>query len=166
MAQRFTVDELFARHAQHVLRRARRLLGNDADAQEAAQEVFIRAMKSVDSFEGDDPGGWLYRITTNHCLNQLRDAKRRRELFEAHVLPAASRSTEDKPDKAMLLRWLLSNAEPQQAQCAIYVYLDELTYTEVAEVMGVARRTVSNLMDRFRAWAKAQVSELPREGAT
>ncbi len=156
----FTVEALFERHAQHVLRRARQLLGNDAEAEEAAQEVFIRAMNNLDKFSGDDPGGWLYRITTNHCLNHLRDKKRRRELFDQHVRPRSAGKTEARVDQALLLRWLLSNADPQQAECASYVYLDELTYTEVAEVMGVARRTVSNLMDRFRAWAKAQVSEL------
>lgn len=142
-------------------------MGSAADAEEATQEVFIRAMKHIDTLEGDDPVRWLYRITTNYCLNQLRDRKRRRELLsqqaeEQHAL----RPDGDRAAAAMTLRWLLANADPREATCAAYVYFDELTYTEIADVMGVSRRTISNLMDRFRDWARAQLeSRTPGDGS-
>lgn len=155
-----TVDALFEAHLQHVLRRARQMLGNTADAEEVAQEVFIRAMRSLDRFDGASPASWLYRITTNECLNRIRDARRRRELFQEHVEPMLRTASSGSPDHAIMLRWLLANADEQQAQCATYVFVDGLTYPEVAELMGVSLRTVNNLIDRFRTWAKDQVAAL------
>ena len=154
------VAAMFNAHGPHVYRRALQLMGNPADAEEAAQEVFIRAIRNLDGFKGEDPGGWLYRITTNYCLNQLRDRKRRRELFEEHVKPMSSSRDERTPDAMIMLRWLLANADERQAICAAYTYIDDLPYDQVAELMGVSKRTVSNLLNRFRRWAQAQIAQL------
>lgn len=159
-----TIEALFAAHSQHVIRRARQMMGNQADAEEVAQDVFVRAMKSLDRFDGRSPASWLYQITTNECLNRIRNASRRRELFREHVQPMIKEGVERSPDNAIMLRWLMANADEQQARCASYVYLDGLTYPEVAQLMGVSRRTVNNLMDRFRAWARQQVQELKGNG--
>lgn len=159
-----TVEALFEAHLQHVLRRARQMLGNTADAEEVAQDVFVRAMRSLDRFDGQSPASWLYRITTNECLNRIRNAKRRRALFEENVQPMIATQSAGSPDHALMLRWLMANADERQAQCAAYVYFDGLSYPEVAELMGVSLRTVNNLIDRFRAWSRAQVEELKGGG--
>ncbi|MCA9561474.1 MAG: sigma-70 family RNA polymerase sigma factor [Myxococcales bacterium] len=152
-----SLSDLFDQHAQHVYRRALRLMGSAADAEEATQEVFIRAMPELARLDEEEPVRWLYRVTTNYCLNQLRDRKRRREILAERHGELAGRVGGERADAQMTLRALLANADPQQATCAAYVYFDDLTYTEVAEVMGVSRRTISNLMDRFRAWAREQL---------
>lgn len=152
------LSRLFQTYSPLVLRRARRLLGSDADAEEAVQDVFLRAMRHPDVLQDEhDLVGWFYRITTNHCLNRIRDAKRRRELFREHIQPTARDRDDAEPDEMMTMRWLLANADEQQARCAAYVYLDELTYDQVAGLMGVSKRTISNLMDRFKAWARAEL---------
>jgi RNA polymerase sigma-70 factor (ECF subfamily) len=51
------------------------------------------------------------------------------------------------------LRRLLAEADEQQARAAIYVYLDGMSHEEAAAVLGVSKRTVGNLIDRFLAWA-------------
>lgn len=80
------LDVLFHRHGALVYRRALQLLGQPDAAEEAVQEVFIRAMRAGDRFDPRArPSTWLYRITTNYCLNQIRDARRRRELIDARV---------------------------------------------------------------------------------
>lgn len=137
-----------------VFRRAFRLLGRKEDAEEAMQEVFVRAMRGISSFDGrSGMSTWLYQITTNYCLNQLRDRGRRRELFAKNV------AAEDDPPSAsaaelLLLRRLLCEADEQQAQAAVYVYLDGMSHEEAAELLGVSKRTVGNLIERFLSWAK------------
>ena len=57
---------IFMTHGPAVYRRALRLLGNHADAEEAMQEVFIRALRGAIGFDGQSQlSTWLYRITTN-----------------------------------------------------------------------------------------------------
>ena len=158
--------ELFRRYGPMVYRRANRLLGNRDDAQEATQEVFIRVLRSA---EGDRSmgrtAGWLAQITTHYCLNQLRDTGRRRTLLrEPFSSPDELReaATPD-PGDLSTLRYLLANADERQATAAIYVYLDGMSYSEAAELLGVSKRTVGNLLERFREWAEIHVATGGRE---
>jgi RNA polymerase sigma-70 factor (ECF subfamily) len=153
---------LFDQHGPRVYRRALRLLGNPADAEEATQEIFIRALRSAEGFRHQSQmTTWLYQITTHYCLNLIRDRTRRAELHEAHVAPMADdtdRTAPAHPDDLVLLRRLLSAADERQAAAAVYVFLDGMSHEEAAEVLGVSKRTVGNLLERFQAWAGAQVT--------
>ncbi len=142
-------------------RRARYLLGNDDDAREATQEVFIRAMKAQRTFEARaGVHTWLYRITTNYCLNVLRDRKRRKELWEENMSDSGQAVPfTQNVESVMLLRRLLSEAEAQQARVAVYVLVDGMSHSEAARYMKVSRRTVGNLLERFKKWAEARILE-------
>ncbi len=161
------VEALFERYGAMVFRRAQQLLGNRADAEEATQEIFIKAMRNLDGYAGrGSVAAWLYRIATHYCLNQIRDRSRRRALFREHVVPAAeARPAGASPSDLMTLRWLLANADEQQARAAVYVFLDGMSYSEAAVHLGVAKRTVGNLVQRFRVWAQAQLSPSASETA-
>lgn len=155
------VASLFRTHAPAVFRRARRMLGNAADAEEATQDIFVRVLRNAEAFEHQAKlTTWLYQITTNYCLNVLRDRKRRGELYQAHVAPAApDRQVEPaRADDLALLRRLLATGDERQVKAAVYVYLDGMSHEEAAVLLGVSKRTVGNLLERFSAWAKAQTS--------
>src|SRR5438874_384381 len=63
-------DALYGLYGPMVLRRARAMLGDDHAAHDAAQEIFERALRAWSEFRADaSPVTWLYRATTNHCLN-------------------------------------------------------------------------------------------------
>ena len=103
------LSEIFERYSALVFRRALVLLGNRIDAEDATQEVFVRALKSLDEFRAQAKAStWLYQITTNHCLNVIRDRRRRTELFEEHVASTLA-TIPGAPDLGdmMLLRRLL-----------------------------------------------------------
>lgn len=152
------LTRLFRLHSQMVLRRALGILGSRAEAEEAMQEVFIKAMSAIESARDDDLTGWFYRMTTNYCLNRLRDRKRRRQLIDEKVAPVADRSTRNDPDAMLTLRWLLANADQRQAQVVVYVHVDGLRQAQVAELMGITERSVRNLLRRFEAWADKQLA--------
>ena len=149
------VGTLFSLHGPMVFRRALRLMGRKEDAEEVTQEVFVRVMRSVAQFDGrSSMSTWLYQITTNYCLNQLRDRSRRRELFEQNMLG------EEEPQQAsladlLLLRRLLAEADEKQACAAVYVYLDGMSHEEAAELLGVSKRTIGNLIEPFCDFDKA-----------
>jgi len=156
------IGELFDRYGPMVYRRARRLLGSHEDAEEATQEVFIRAFKAKEGFNRKSKiSTWLYRITVNYCLNKLRDRDRRRELWSTHVSPAGAEASTVKPatERMILMRRLLAEAEEQCAQAALHVYVDGMSHAEAAELLGVSRRTVGNLLVRFNEWAKSRLED-------
>ena len=155
MALEEDLDTLFRRYGPLVYRRALQLLGSPAAAEEAVQEVFIRAMKARDRFDPRaKPSTWLYRITTNYCLNQIRDSKRRQELLDERAEEVTPASVARDPQKLAMVRELLAEADPRQAEAAAAVYVDGMSHAEAAKVIGVSRRTVGNLCDRFVTWAR------------
>lgn len=154
--------QAFRAHGPLILRRARRLLGNQADAEEALQEVFFLALRGNAPWDGrGDLLAWLYRITTNHCLGLMRKRGRREALYAEHFTQQGTKQAS--PQDLIMLRWLLANADPKQAQAAVYVYLDGMSYAQAAKPLGVSKRTVGNLLERFQTWAQAQVIHLPKE---
>lgn len=156
------ISLLFNQHGPRVYRRALRLLGNPADAEEATQEIFIRAFRAAGAFRQQSQlTTWLYQITTNYCLNLIRDRSRRTALHEEHVAPMAddaSGTAPVRPDDLVLIRRLLADADERQAAAAVYVFLDGMSHEEAASVLGVSKRTVGNLLERFQEWANARTS--------
>ncbi len=146
------IDLLFDRYGGMVYRRARYILGNHEDAEEATQDIFVRALRSKESFGGRaQVSTWLYKITTNFCLNQIRNRKRRRELWSEHIQAAAP--LEPAPDKMMLVRQILAETDPECAKAALYVFVDGMSHAEAAKLLNVSRRTVGNLIERFKRFA-------------
>ncbi|HXU64136.1 MAG TPA: sigma-70 family RNA polymerase sigma factor, partial [Polyangia bacterium] len=71
-----TLEEIYDRYGAPVFRRARTLLGDPERARDATQEVFLRAAQDLERVSAH-PLPWLFRVTTNLCLNNLRDNRRR-----------------------------------------------------------------------------------------
>lgn len=154
------VGQLFQQHGALVYRRAFRLLGRREDAEEATQEVFVRVMRGLDSFERrSSVTTWLYQITTHYCLDVLRNSARRRQLFAQQVV-AVDRQEPASASDLVLLRQLLSECDEQQGRAVVYVYLDGMSHEQAAEVLGVSKRTVGNLIERFFAWAQQRSANL------
>ena len=155
------ITDFFAKYGPAVYRRARYLLANHEDAEEAAQEVFIRALKSAEAFQqraGEYT--WLSRITTNYCLNKLRDRRRRGELWARQMAPLPDCFLRvPRAEGLVLMRRLLSEADEDCARAAVYVLIDGMSHAEAAEILGVSRRTVGNLIERFTSWARERLRE-------
>jgi RNA polymerase sigma-70 factor (ECF subfamily) len=154
-----TPQDIYRRYGAVVYRRARRMLGDEQAAKDVCQEVFLRLFRSLPEFERASPVTWLYKVTTNHCLNLIRDEQRHRKLLEARA--ATTTSVPSTPSLSALLRGF-----PQELQeIAVYYFVDEMSQDEIARLLGVSQRTVSNRLSAFRdlaktAWASDSV-EVP-----
>lgn len=145
------VERLYRTYGPSVYRRARAILGEEQAARDAMQEVFIRALKAGEAFRGDaSPTTWLYRVTTNHCLNLLRDAKRRAELLREH-LPAGEAARDPGMEGRMTVAQVLARVPEELREVAVYYYVDQMSHDEIAALIGVSRRTVGNRLEAFRA---------------
>lgn len=144
-----TIDRLYRSHGHVVLRRARLLLANEADAQEALQEVFASLLRSPQKLRSATSViAWLYQATTHLCLNQLRNRRTGARLLQERVANAIPAAVAPKADALSELRSLLSRLPPDAAAAAVYHYLDGMTHDEVAGLLRCSRRQVGYLLQR------------------
>lgn len=127
------------------------MLGSEAEAQDALQEVFVILLEKGALFRGDSTVlTWVYRITTNVCLMRLRGGKRRSELLEERAPQLAERVMEPaSPDALSMLRGLLRDIPEDEAKAGTLHWMDGMTQNEVATVLGCSRRKVGYLLERF-----------------
>lgn len=146
MPARPCLQELYRSHGPAVLRRARQLLGDDAEAREVLHDVFTSLLEDPEQFSGHSSAmTFLYRMTTNSALGRLRQARNRARLLAEHHEERRA-ATSPGPDTLVELRaWVLSLPE-ELARVAIYYHMDEMTQDELAAVLGCSRQWVGKLL--------------------
>ena len=161
--------KLIEAYQSPVFNLAYRMLSNADEAEQAAQEAFIRAWTRLDSY---DPAfkfsTWLLSITSNYCIDQIR--KRRAQLLsideplpshpalmsEGSASPEAQAVSRERDENVQLL---LQTLPPDYRQAVVLRYWHEMSYDEIAEVMET---TVSPIKSRlFRA--RRQLAESGNE---
>lgn len=144
--------QLVRQHESTVLRVARRLLMDPHDAQDAAQDVFVRLYDHLDRFDEQRPlTPWLYRITVNVCRSQARKRSRRSAAEREAVRDAAThQSNAAATDAADWLERGLARLSPRERAALVLRDLEGLTATEAAEAMRCAPVTVRTLAARAR----------------
>ncbi len=149
---RAELEKLYETSGAAVERRCRALLGDGEEARDMVQEVFLRAVTHAGEFRGEaSPTTWLYRITTNLCLNRLRDRKAQIPI----ELVASRLGGGGTPEGAAAAREraaaLLDGLDERERQVVVYRYLDGMTQDEIARVTGWSRRTLGKKLGRFEA---------------
>lgn len=152
--ERERAAEAYRTFGPAVYRRCLRLLRDREAAHDATQEVFVRLVRDLSKLE--DPAialPWLYRVATNHCLNQLRNAGRRGEtaIGELEVAAPAAPSF---PDRHLAATVLARFDEGTQA-VAVGVLVDGMGHEELAGALGISRKTVERRLARFLDSARA-----------
>jgi RNA polymerase sigma-70 factor (ECF subfamily) len=161
--------ELFEMYAKPMVNYSYRYLGNWHDAEEAAQEIFLRLYRMAPRYERRASfKTFIYRVATNVLLNWLRDHPRdRRDLHpeEIDALPAAERDLEaDLDRKALLARVAgeLPRLAERERAALVLVALEGHSYEEAAEVLETSFRGVKSLVFRARARLTSLLKE-PRK---
>ena len=136
-------------------------LGDRALAEDAAQEVFLKAYRALPGFRGGSSfSTWLHRIAANHCLDLLRSRSRRKteswdELLEnegerIHRLLAAPPDQERAREDADLIQRVLSCLPPKYRMALTLREVQGLTYQEIAETMECTIDSVKARLKRAR----------------
>jgi RNA polymerase sigma-70 factor (ECF subfamily) len=143
--EREAFDRVVERYQRDVYRLCYRYVNNHEDANDLAQEVFLKAWRAIGRFRGESSlRTWLYRIGVNACLN-FRALRRpvTQELPEglADPLPGAEARAES-DDEARRVREAVSRLPEKQRATLILKVYHELTHEEVAEILGSRVGTV------------------------
>jgi RNA polymerase sigma-70 factor (ECF subfamily) len=143
--EREAFDRLVARYQRDVYRLCYRFVNNHEDANDMAQEAFLKAFKAIGRFRGDSSfSTWIYRIAVNTCLN-FRAGRRpdAQELPES--LPDTAKGADESMESAEQSRRVRDAVtklpEKQRATLILKVY-HELTHQEVAAILGSSVGTV------------------------
>jgi len=151
---RESLEELFGRYRLVAYRVAHRLLGNEADALDAVQDAFVKALLHLPGFQGRSSfKTWMLRVVSNAALDLGRQRGRRetlsmdalgptyREECEPLVFPEPSREL-DRQDLRRKLNEALAQLPVAQRQTFVLHAEAELSYREVAETLGISIGTV------------------------
>lgn len=158
---RGALDTLLRRHQDRIHALCRRLTGNQADALDAAQEAMIAVVRGLPRFDGRSAfSTWLYRVTTNACLDELRRRRRRptdplpdHERADTEVVMAGGgrRRVDDEVADRLDIDHALAQLPEDFRAPVVLRDLCRLDYAEIAEVLAIPPGTVRSRISRGRA---------------
>ena len=134
-----------------------RMLTVEADASDAAQEVFVKAYRSISSFQAKSKfSTWLYRITYNHCISVIRKKVRVIDLVDE--LPDDEPGEEDvsgmdllsREERKHYLQMAIEALPETDAVVVTLFYYDELSLEEIAEATGLSNSNIRIKLHRSR----------------
>jgi RNA polymerase sigma-70 factor (ECF subfamily) len=147
-------EQIYLRHADRVRHICRRILGNGQDAEEAAQEAFLRAYVALGRFNGQyQLGAWLARIAANVCFDQLRLRSRTVQTTElgGEATSIASPPTELSVEDQMSIGDAMKDIQPLHGQALFFRAVEGLSHNEIAERLEMSPAQVKALLHRARA---------------
>jgi RNA polymerase sigma-70 factor (ECF subfamily) len=135
--------QLYEDHYAGLVARLTMVLRDASEAEDVAQEAWLRAYRARASFDGRNPRGWLHTIGVRLALNELR--RRRRA-----VARLGSPTVTDDPTKDQDLWIALGRLNARQRAALLLHYADGYTLEETAKILGVPAGTVSSWVSRAR----------------
>src|ERR687898_994925 len=161
-----TWDEVVREHSTRVYRLAYRLTGNQHDAEDLTQDVFIRVFRSLSTYTPGTFEGWLHRITTNLFLDMVR--RRQRIRFDAlpedtERLPGTAPSPEQVYADTHLdpqVQAALDALSPEFRVAVVLCDIEGLTYEEIAATLGIKLGTVRSRIHRGRVQLRQALAHL------
>jgi len=159
-------EELYRAHAGRLYSLAVRMLGNQADAEDLLQEIFLSAHRKLESFRGDAAlGTWLYRLAMNQILDHVRSRAARAGqltdgLDDASLLADASghRLADRAIDRIDLERAVAELPEGCRAAFVLHD-VEGLEHREVSEVLGIAEGTSKSQVHKARLKLRGLLSQ-------
>lgn len=153
----------YEKYGPMVIRRCRKILGNDDDAMDAVHDVFVNLLQAKPRLHGSFPSSLLYTIATNICLNRIRKYKR-------EVLLDFSGDKENlffnedggfsQVEAELVLEAILRD-ESKTNRVIYYMYFaDEMTLKEIGEAVGLSISGVRKRLEAFKKRTRLKMGRL------
>jgi RNA polymerase sigma-70 factor (ECF subfamily) len=156
------IEALYKSHGHIIYRRCCALLGNEDEAYDALQEVFVRILRSKPDFDDERPiMRWVFRVTTNLCFNRIRGRRFRRHL----PLDEVRGAIQDKPlevihrllEQRDLVRQLVLSCDERTQQVVVGYFFDDMSVVNIGEQLEISVPTVRRVLKRFLEGARSQM---------
>jgi RNA polymerase sigma-70 factor (ECF subfamily) len=158
-------DYLVSKYMRRVVSIAWGVIRNAADAEDLAQEAFVKAFENIGRFKTGEPfGPWIYRIVTNLGLDVVKHRKRFRHEEITDAAPAERRDRADLPAISNELaeridRGIESLPEMQRIVARLYL-IEEFSHAEIAKMTGLSEGTVRSHLSLARGKLKEKLADL------
>ena len=172
-------EEFLRSYQDMVWNTAHRLLGNETDAQDVSQQVFLRAWEHFEDLRGSPTaGGWLKTVARNLCLNHLQRYRARWRFFsefttdednpsEERELPFASAETLEgellTADQREVIEEVLAKLPTDQRTALVLYHFEDMDYVDIARQLGVSLGKVKTDIHRARATLKKKLQPKAEE---
>ena len=153
---RLAIDLVVRKYRDPMFNHALYVLKDYQEAIDVTQEVFIKAMRETRFF---DPGfkmkAWLFRVTSNLCFNIIRNRKRRGTILESMHQPTSTQPDQvdvvfnDEQQRSIMQA--LDRLSTEHRQILMLRYYSDLSYAEIADVLGIKLGTVMSRLSRAKA---------------
>lgn len=145
-------ERYYSTYGPMVLRRCKKLLGDDQAARDAMHDVFVHVLTRSTALEDRAPSSLLFRIATNVCLNRLRTRRRRPEDGDDLLLEIAEQTDPAARNAARAMLDRLFRHEPDDTAVIAVLHLhDQMTLEEVAGEVGMSVSGVRKRLAKLRA---------------
>jgi RNA polymerase sigma-70 factor (ECF subfamily) len=155
------MEELLREYHERCVSRARSILGNAADAEDAVQDAFLRLVRGASSYDGSVPfGAWLARLVTEASLDLRRSATRRRRREDEALLTPPTQELESAEDERLAqLRQLVAEL-PDELKAPIELrFFAGLSQKETAEKLGVSENLVAVRIHRGKERLRRRLAQ-------
>ncbi len=159
--------ELVEAHRDRVYNITFRMLGNRAEAEDVAQEVFIAVFKTIDTFREESKfSTWLYRVAVNHCKNRIKYLARRHDRDREEIdesqhgpgvngsiggpLPSSPHTALESAQMEKLMQDAIANLDDDQRIVVVLRDVEDLSIEEICEITGLPDGTVKSRLHRAR----------------
>ena len=160
-------EHLVRRYQRSIFSLAYRYLGNEADAKDVSQLVFVKAFKSLRKFRGNSSvRSWIYRIGVNTCLNHLRDHRREhpQEILDNALTTRATGPTRlIRNERSARLRAAIHELPPKQRMILELRVYDELKFREIAELADCSENAAKVNFHHAVKRLRSVLQPLPQE---
>jgi RNA polymerase sigma-70 factor, ECF subfamily len=159
--------ELVEEHRDRVYNITFRMLGNRAEAEDVAQEVFIAVFKTIQDFRAESKfSTWLYRVAVNHCKNRIKYLARRHDRDREEIdetthgtgvngtiggpVPSSPAKALESAQMERLMQDAIANLEEDQRIVVVLRDVEDLSIEEICEITGLPDGTVKSRLHRAR----------------
>jgi RNA polymerase sigma-70 factor (ECF subfamily) len=171
--------ELMEEHRDRVFNLTYRMLGNRAEAEDVAQEVFIAVFKTVDGFREEAKlSTWIYRVAVNHCKNRIKYLARRHQRDQTELddtndpggdgegAVSGPTSAPRRPDRQVegaqidkLMQEAIAELEEDHRVLVVLRDLEDLSMEEICEITGLPDGTVKSRLHRARLALRKKIQK-------
>lgn len=163
--------DLVARYHARIYNMAYRMLHSREEAEDITQETFLNVFRALDAFKGERFSPWVYKIASNLCLDYLRRRRPVMVSLDAPIGPDGDMSREIADETALPEEAALAGAlgldvqkaidglPPKYRTVVVLRHIEDLSYEEIAEVLGLPLGTVKTRLFRAREILRVSLSE-------
>ena len=161
------LSQVYREHYRSLVRFLYRRIGDQARAEDLAQEAFVRAIEH----EPSKPRAWLFTVAANLARDEGRQASVRRKHLTLIKAEAEARAPEPPPDVALERRETVAHVQNALAQLSerdresLLLWEEGFSYDEIAEVLGLSRGSIGTTLARARTRLAAVFDKMKSEGS-